>query len=125
MRGGWLKLGKLMAAAALVAPGCARYSPTPQPTFGVDYAHYSHLARQLEFPDAATPSDETIAATPAPQSLAGMETEKYLDLSLEETMHLALANSRVLRDLGGLVLRSPDNVRATQDPSIVETDPRF
>jgi outer membrane protein TolC len=125
MRGRWLKLGKLLAAAALAAPGCAHYTPTPDPTFGVDYAHYSHLARQVEFPDVQTPSDDMIAATPAPLSLATEETQKYLDLSLEETMHLALANSRVLRDLGGLVLRAPDNVRSPQDPSIVETDPRF
>jgi len=125
MRGRWLKLGKLLAAAALTAPGCARYTPTPEPTFGVDYAHYSHLARQIEFPDVATPSDDMVAATPPPLSLATEETQKYLDLSLEEAMHLALANSRVLRDLGGLVLRSPENVRSPQDPSIVESDPRF
>ena len=38
---------------------------------------------------------------------------------------LALANSRVLRDLGGAVVRSPATTRTTIDPAIVETDPRF
>jgi hypothetical protein len=125
MRGGWLKLGKLMAAAALAGPGCAHYSRTPDPLGGVETAHYSHLARQIEFPDVQTPSDDTLAATQAPLTLTSEETQQYLELSLEETMHLALANSRVIRDLGGLVLRSPDNIRSQQDPSIVETDPRF
>src|SRR5581483_1221023 len=108
MRGGWLKLGRFLAAAALAAPGCARYTTTPEPTFGVDYTHYSNLARQIEFPDEPTPSDDVIASTSAPMTLATPEAQQYLDLSLEETMHLALANSRLMRDLGGLVLRAPD-----------------
>jgi len=45
-------------------------------------------------------------------------------LSLEETIHLALANSPVLRDLGGTLLRSPDILRSRFDPGVVETDPR-
>ena len=36
-----------------------------------------------------------------------------------------LANSAVLRDLGGLVLQSPEGVLTTYDPMIQETDPRF
>jgi outer membrane protein TolC len=125
MRGGWLKLGKILAAAALAGPGCVLYTPTPDASLAVDHAHYAHLARQIEFPNEPTPSDDLIAATPRPMSLSLEEPQNYLDLSLEETLHLALATSKVMRELGGLVLRSPDNVRTRRDPAVAETDPRF
>jgi outer membrane protein TolC len=125
MRGGWMKVGHLLTAGALFAPACAHYSPTPQHALGVDAAHYSHLAKQIEFPDVATASAETPATTPPPLSILSGETDQFLDLSLEEAIHLGLIHSQVLRDLGGLVLRQPDLVRGRQDPSIAETDPRF
>jgi hypothetical protein len=125
MRGGWLRLGRILAAAALAGPGCAYYRPTPDASLGVDHAHYAHLARQIEYPAEPSPADDLIAATPRPLSLSVDEPQDYLDLSLEETIHLALANSKVMRDLGGLVLRSPDNIRTRQDPAVAESDPRF
>ncbi|HET6422068.1 MAG TPA: TolC family protein [Planctomycetaceae bacterium] len=105
--------------------GCLRrYLPDPEPSLTVDRSHYAHLTRQIEYPDEATPSDELLAATVRPVSLSSEEIPDYLDLSLEETMHIALAGSRVLRDLGGLVLRAPDTIRTQQDPSIASTDAR-
>ncbi len=126
--GRWRKLGVLLSGAALCAPslGCLhRFHHTPEASLGVDHAHYAHLAKQVEFPDAPSPADELLAATPRPISLSGEEVQQYLDLTLEETMQLALASSKVLRDLGGLVLRSPDASKTRQDPSIAETDPRL
>jgi outer membrane protein TolC len=49
----------------------------------------------------------------------------YRDLTLEEAMHLALENSRVLRDLGGILLRSPETTPTVHGPALQETDPRF
>ncbi|MBI1346833.1 TolC family protein [bacterium] len=109
----------------MVAPGCAHYTPTAESTIDVDNGHYAHLARQVEFPNEVTPADDLIATTQRPVSLGVDEPHEYLDLSLEETMHLALASSKVIRDLGGLVLRSPDNVRTKQDPALAESNPRF
>jgi len=114
-----------LAAAAIAAPGCAQYTPTADSTIEVDNGHYARLARQIEYPNEVTPADDFIAATQRPVSLSVDEPREYLDLSLEETMHLALASSKVIRDLGGLVLRSPDSVRTQQDPALVETNPRF
>lgn len=125
LRGAWIIGGRWLAAAALLAPGCAHYSPTAETTVDVDNGHYAHLARQIEFPDHVSPADDYIATTQRPLSLSEEEPREYLDLTLEETMHLALANSKVIRDLGGLVLRSPDSVRTQQDPSLAETNPRF
>jgi outer membrane protein TolC len=40
-------------------------------------------------------------------------------------MQIALTHSTVLRDTGGLLLQSPQNIQTTMNPAIVETDPRF
>lgn len=114
-----------IGAVALSATGCLSHTRTPVASVPVDSAHYHALTRKIEYPNEPTPSDAMLATTEAPLSLASMETQNYLDLGLEETMHLALSNSQVFRDLGGLVLRSPDAVRTGRDPAIVETDPRF
>lgn len=110
--------------ACLAVGGCLRHADTPLPTGTVDNAHYQHLAKQIEIPDYPTPSDDQIAATPSPMSLDKSETPDYLELSLEETVQLALANSQILRDLGGTLLRTPDASKSRFDPSVVETDPQ-
>jgi outer membrane protein TolC len=61
----------------------------------------------------------------APRTLRDLSNVQYWDLSLEETVRLALINSPVLRDLGGAVVRSPDATTTSLDPSLIETDPRF
>ena len=125
MRGVNTILG-LMGMTSLVVCGCLRHAATPASAVGeIDTSHYQHLAKQIEFPDHPTPSDDVLAGTPSPLSLATSETVDYLGLSLEETMHLALANSQILRDLGGTVLRAPDGSKSKNDPSIIESDPRF
>ena len=116
----------LLGMTSLVVCGCLRHAATPSSAVGeIDTSHYQNLAKQIEFPNHPTPSDDLLAATPAPLSLATAETQSYLGLSLEETMHLALANSPILRDLGGTILRTPDGLRSKNDPSIIESDPRY
>lgn len=67
---------------------------------------------------------ETVATTEPPRTLTGAAPENYWDLSLEEVIQIALANSSVFRDLGGAVLRAPDLVETPLDPSIQTTDPQ-
>jgi hypothetical protein len=109
----------------MVIGGCLRHANTPPPSIaGVDAAHYQNLAKKIEIPDQPTPSEGLLATTPAPRSLVNLDSEEYLDLSLEETIHLALSNSSILRDLGGTMLRTPDAAKSRFDSSVVETDPR-
>jgi Outer membrane efflux protein len=46
-------------------------------------------------------------------------------ISLDAAIQQALANTKVLRDLGGTILSNPDRVETKHSPSIVESDPRF
>jgi outer membrane protein TolC len=125
MRGAWWNWGRGLAALALCAPGCAHFTPTAESTVDVDHGHYQHLARQIEFPDEPTPASSDLASTLRPTTVAVDEPRDYLDLSLEETTQLALSSAKVIRDLGGLVLRSPENARTRQDAALSETNPRY
>jgi outer membrane protein TolC len=45
-------------------------------------------------------------------------------LRLDECIRIALANSKVMRDLGGTLLRSPETAVANVNPAMAYTDPR-
>lgn len=49
----------------------------------------------------------------------------YRRLTLEECIRLALQDSPVIRELGGLILRAPDTISTDNDPSLAYIDPRF
>lgn len=86
---------------------------------------FTAVATQIDYPDASrcvTPCADWGAVPPA--TLSQTEGVEYWDLSLQETVRLALDNSRVIRDLGGTVLRTPAALETYWDPALVETDPR-
>jgi outer membrane protein TolC len=119
-------LACLLASTMVLPSGCLWqsdrrfYSNVPK---GV----YEQVASQIEYPaeSACTveSADESLAS-PQPWTIDTKGTPEYWDVTLEEVIHLALENSRVMRDLGGAVVRAPATTRAATDPAIVETDPR-
>jgi outer membrane protein TolC len=89
---------------------------------------YERVVWEIEYP-AESPAtvmnaDESLSS-PHPWTIDTEGTPEYWDVSLEEAIQLALANSKVMRDLGGAVVRAPAATRTTLDPAIAETDPRF
>lgn len=120
----------LLGVASLVFGGCLRQAANQEfvgseGSRHVEGEYYRDAAKRIEIPDSPLEDEEYFEVTPSPVSLTTPEVEEYLELSLEDTMRLALANSHVLRDLGGAVLRVPDGIRSKDDPSIIESDPRF
>lgn len=87
---------------------------------------YQQIAAEIEYPvvDQCSAMDPDWASV-QPMTLADTAEPEYWDVRLEEVVHLALAQSKVLRDLGGTVLRAPTTVQTFWDPAVVETDPRF
>ena len=51
--------------------------------------------------------------------------DNYARLGLADCISQALKGSPVVRDLGGLILRSPDSISTIHDPALAYTDPRF
>ncbi|MBL9090674.1 MAG: TolC family protein [Planctomycetaceae bacterium] len=121
---------RLIVIGAIVAllptalsPGCARNS---QARFtAVRVPSFAAAATRIEYADVRTPLSDELPTTPEPQSLAHGGPMVYREISLEQAMHIGLTNARVLRDLGGQMLRSPQQYHSVYNPAIQETDPRF
>ncbi len=114
----------LAGTAALILSGClvrrepARVGPLSRMDF-------SKTALEIEYPDVEAASADEVSGPASPRSIADHATLKYQDIALQEAIQLALEHSRVMIDLGGTVLRSPESVRTTYNPAVQETDPQF
>lgn len=78
-------------------------------------------------PTPASPclNDTDYGVSPLDLDLTKLTAETKIDMSLEQAIQIALSNSRVMRDLGGTVLRAPQTSTSTNDPALALTDPRF
>ncbi len=113
----------LMGLMLLNAWGCNWNRPKYEFYEG-ELEAYQHAATEIEDANLIDHDRFSQAATTPPRTLLTETPPEYWDLHLDECIQIALSNSRVLRDLGG-VLRAPDSLRTIQNPAIQETDPRF
>lgn len=116
----YLGCGGLLAA---VLTGC--FGGNRGFVFNDELEHYNQIALETEFEGAPTDSEMDALSTPPPISLSDPSAPEMWDLTLEETVRMALTNSKVLRDLGATVLRSPATTPTVYGPSLEVTDPRF
>lgn len=120
-------LSILLAALMVVPTGCRLQKPRALESC-VPAGLYETVASEIDYPaetDCTRAAEsESIASLP-PRTLSTDEAPTYRDISLEEVIRTALANSQVLQDLGGAVVRAPATVRTIWDPAIIEDDPRY
>src|SRR5579872_608142 len=113
----------IAACVALCGCGLPKQRKVADEAFD-DVSVYDSTSLGLEQPALATDDPFNLAATARPITIQD-EPQDYRDMSLEEVVATAIRNSRVLRDLGGVLLRAPAAAHTTFDPALVETDPRF
>jgi outer membrane protein TolC len=92
----------LLTCITTLAAGCR---PT-QPVYlfdDKDMSHYRGMAYGIEYPDEEGDRIPDVARAKDPLTLSNPEVTEIWDVSLEEAMRTALANSKVLRNLGGLL----------------------
>ena len=89
------------------------------------------LTPMLDGPSQLTPEDacikdcgEEARELQAPSDFSDYSQVTYLDMTLEDCVAAALQNSKIMRDLGGSILRASGETISTFDPAIVYTDPR-
>ncbi|MBX3411475.1 MAG: TolC family protein [Pirellulales bacterium] len=116
-------LGCLLGLLSLLSSACR---PTREFYFHDenDLSHYKGVATTIDFPNVETPPPQAAMSMP-PRTLWNHEKTDYWNLSLQEAVQLALANSPVMHDLGGRVVALPEASRSVYDPAITETDPRY
>jgi hypothetical protein len=136
-------LGLLSCIVALGVTGCM---PTRPFYFGSDndLSHYVEDATQLDEPDVDTDRIGDVENAAEPLTLRNAEEREIWELTLQEAVQTALANSKVVRTLGsfgGFAIQPGQRAGAVQTgltrgggsegtatafaPSIIETDPRF
>ena len=113
-----------------VTTGCTSQQPFYLFEDG-DLSHYKGMATDLEVPDSASSRWKRSAVPCRRLTLGNPEAAEYWNLSLEEAIKDALANSTVIRSLG-VALAAPDTItrgadiaQTVYDPARVETNPRF
>jgi hypothetical protein len=106
-----------------VASGCGTRPEPKRAETALGF--YRQSATEIDYPNVAAPTTNDLLETPPPLSLIRSKPSAFHEISLEEATRLALANARILRDLGGQLLRTPQNATTLYNPAISETDPRF
>ena len=117
--------------AVLVAlSGCQPQQPFYLHEDG-DLSHYKAVATEIEYPDLQTPPNAEVEGALRPFSLTNKEACETWDLALEEAVQIALANNKIMRNIGGqiqgppdFILRNPQGTPTIYDPALVESDPR-
>jgi len=85
---------------------------------------YRVLAATIEYPEVDMPTPEGLLATPPPPSPRDRQPVQPWPLTLGEAIQIALANSEVIRDIGGRVVSAPGSVATVYGPATSDTDPR-
>jgi outer membrane protein TolC len=96
-----------------------------------DLSHYLDHATDIEYPDVYTASLPDAEHSFAPLTLTNPEFDEIWDLSLEECINIALQNSKVIRNLGGVtpfgfadgLVGRTSGSPTVYDPAIQETAP--
>ena len=118
---------RVVLAITLALPGCA-LQPGSRPELARANGDLAvpddilHLSPRDLVDD---PGNAPIGDKPHTIREDDLQDENLEPISLDEAIHCALANTKVLRDLGGTILSNPDRVETKHSSSIVESDPRF
>src|SRR5262245_59403320 len=120
-------LALVMAAATLLVAGCQPTQPSYFLETGNEMAYYKDQATQIEYPDVESNRLAEVAGSMAPLTVLHTEKNEFWDLRLEEAVQYALANTKVMRNIGGQVLptptqllRAPESARTIYDPALIE-----
>ncbi len=117
---------RLGLAVLVVASGCQWPAGRQSTIDQADVAHYQTAAKQVEYPLLENPVDGDAHLNARPLDLTDdLANVNYWNLSLEEAIRSGLQNSKVMKNLGATLLRTPGSVTTTFDPAIRENDPRF
>lgn len=117
----------VLSATGAIATGigCASSPKVWKKTIGQSAAEMQYVTAQVDAP--TPPIIEQVAFAAAPLTAKNVDNADtiYVEMSLGTVIEQALIYSEVFRDIGGVVLRSPDTVKTNLSDSLQQTDPQF
>jgi hypothetical protein len=109
----------------VAASGCVTTPRTWQKTVGNDTSDVDRVTLQMDNPAPPVFHEASHTAPPITADVVSANEMAYIDRNLDEVLRDALQHSNVMRDIGGVILRSPESMRTTFQTEIQEADPRF
>ena len=113
-----------MIVALLLNSGCVTRYPWKK-TVGNDTTELERVLTRKEQPEAEIYPASFSSAPVTVREEFMLENLQYRDVSLSETVTIAMQNSNVLRERGGVLLKNPESVASQYNPGVWQTDPRF
>ncbi|MFN9721412.1 MAG: hypothetical protein ACK58L_22160, partial [Planctomycetota bacterium] len=114
----------LLCLAFLLPAGC-RAPRVWKKTAGNEVRELTSISRQIDHPQVPILPAAWASEPVTVKDRDRLEKIQYRDVSLRDVLNIAMQNSEVLRDLGGVVLRNPDITPSQYVAALRETDPRY
>ncbi|MEZ6132770.1 MAG: TolC family protein [Planctomycetaceae bacterium] len=105
--------------------GCSAPRRQWEKTVYNDTSDIDAITHQIDNP--APDQHHNVSMTSAPVTAVSVNESdiQYVEVTLDETLAQAMEHSTVLRDIGGMVLRSPGTIKTGYATRLQEMDPRF
>ena len=133
-----LAIAVSVVGLSLLYSGCSPQQHFYLTSKGREKAHYIDKGLQIDYPDTKVPSTPEVCHAMEPFTLSNPNPSQIYDMTLEEAIRTALANSKVIRSLNtvsfsqqgvagvpSVLLSNPLAVGTIYDPALVESDPRY
>ncbi|MEQ9410931.1 MAG: TolC family protein [Fuerstiella sp.] len=111
--------------APMLFTGCASSARQWEKTVGNDTCDIDCITSQIDTPAPRIVQEVSMTSEPVTALTIAESEVVYYEMTLDEVLRRAMEHSTVLRDIGGVVLRSPDSVNTGFAMQTQETDPRF
>lgn len=115
----------LITASSVAIAGCAASPDVWSKTVKNNTCEIDRISATVDSPSPEIYPSSYAADPITPGMIRDSNFSAYTDMRLDDVIRLAMQNSTVFRDLGGVVLRSPDSVQTRLNLGMTETDPRF
>ncbi len=96
-----------------------------------DLSHYKGMATEIEIPDTDVAPLDEVTCSDSPLTIEHDKPIDYWNITLEEAIKITMANSKIIRKLGGSassldsLTGFPESTNSVYDPALSETDPRY
>ena len=119
------QLNLTLLLAPCLFSGCAASRNQWDKTVGNDTYEVDRISKQLDNPSPSIINQVSMTSEPVTALTLSESEVTYIDMALSDVLQRAMEHSTILRDIGGIVLRSPDTVNTGFATQMQETDPRF
>lgn len=121
----------LLLTSVLLFSGCRNGADTVHYLGDADLNYYKDRASEVAYPVVCHETAEEVQVTQPPRTIESREHDELWDMTLQEALHIALKNSKIIKSAGqylspgnGLYTNAA-NTPSVYDPAIQETNVLF